>query len=170
MSQAGSPPRRGKPVGLLVRELLSSFRHLQSVIRPLQPQPMSLLSRAINLWDSALNGEIADNGHPVAYNSTSHNHTPQMCSSTLSYQAFFSQNPVVATAPYKPLCLGLNSPFPPSLPPSTLFFCTPHSNQANWPWGVCKCPSCTWECPCTSASSIPSSHPKSKSSLPGGPP
>lgn len=102
MSQAGSPPSLGKPVGLLVRVLLSSFCHLQSVIRPLQPQPMSLLSRAINPWDSALNGEIADNGRPMAYNSTNHNHTSQMCSSTFSYQAFFSQNPVVATAHTNP--------------------------------------------------------------------
>lgn len=33
-SQAGSPPRLGKPVGLLVRVLLPSVCHLQRVIRP----------------------------------------------------------------------------------------------------------------------------------------
>lgn len=37
----------------------------------------------------------------------------------------FLSKPSCGYCPYKPLCLGLNSPFPLSLSPSTLFFCNP---------------------------------------------
>lgn len=113
MSQAGSPPCLGKPVGLHSEVLPSSFCHLQSVIsdclagspRPLQPQPMSLLCRAIYQWDSDCNGETADNGQPVT--------TPPPTTAPLFSRvpAFFSQDPAVTTSHATPPP-GLHGFFP----------------------------------------------------------
>lgn len=164
-------------MGLHIRKLPSSFCHLQSIIssclaggpRPLQPQPMFLLSRAINQWDFALNGETADNGHPVDYSPTNHNHISQTRSSTFSYQALFSQNSVVATAHADPSAWSSRVLSQHPLFRSLFSSGTPYWNQVNWPWEFCKCLSCPMECHFTDASSVPSSHPKSKSSLPGSP-
>ena len=163
------------------RGLPSSFCHLQSVIsscsaggpRPLQPQPLSLLSRAINHWDSVLNGETADNGPPVVCSPTSHNQLLKRALPHSPTKHFSLSKPSCGYCLCQLLCLGFkgSSPTPFYNTPFNPFFCdhppSTNSNQANWPWGLCKCPSCLMECHFTDASSSPSSHPKSKSPLPG---
>ena len=177
MSRASSPPWLGKPVGLQVRVLPSSFYHLQSVANRCWaggPGPCSLnhcpcypelstteillligkQQRPGRPWSAPRPATIGFSNVPL--------HIP-LTSISLSKSSW-------SYCPSRLLCLGFKGYsrtllslllWPPPTPSPT------NSNQANRPWRLCKCLSCLMEYHYTDASSPPSSHAKSKSSLSG---
>ena len=179
MSQAGFPPCLGKPGGLCTREPPASSCHPPSVIsgclaggpRLLQPQPRPLSSRAISHWILPFVGRQQQTGllgsaHPQPpphFSTLLHTPPPRIVLS----------KPSCGRCPCKLLCVGSRgfSPHPLLLSflssPNRVTCPTPRISQASWP---CKCPSCPMKCHLTDTSSSPSSHPKSKPSLPGSPP